>query len=224
MSEPRPESHVGDVTLTQWDSSLVPDPYVTGFPERHRVQVPNKPYVVFNTQRNRNKNKNREGVVDSTNTNTNTNQVWSGQDMVISFSAPCSGILHQSVLARSSSKSSSSSSSSSSQLVGSVILPEVRLDSGAAGYCTKLPALGNKTCFVFSSDELKPLLALENNKDTCTDKDKNKNKNQSGKGVLEVFFEETMQAEGHCLGSKKVLSRAVLWDLSSYSERVGRWR
>ena len=49
---------------------------------------------------------------------------------------------------------------------------------------------------------------------------------QAGRGVLEVVFEQAMQAEGHFLGEKKVFSAAVLWDLSNYYEYVDRelWR
>jgi hypothetical protein len=105
--------------------------------------VPGKPYVVFNTRAPNNST--------TTTTTTSSGVQWSGKDMVISFSAPCSGLIHQAITL---------SESPSSHLVGSVILPEVRLDSGAKGYCTNHAALGNKTCFVFYDDGAGVLVVL----------------------------------------------------------------
>ena len=116
MAEPRPA--VGE--LTDWNLAEGDKPFVTKFPEGHRVTVPNKPFVVLSRELQR---------------ASGTEIV--GKDMVVSFSTPCNGLFHHAL------------DMDKASLVGSVILPEVKLD----GYCTK-PALGNRSCFVFLCKDL----------------------------------------------------------------------
>jgi len=126
MAEPRPRPPGSEEDLTQWQFVESDRPFVTKFPDQHRVALPGEPFVVLNESGGQGLNR------------------FKGRRMVVSFSLPLNALLHRALSGPSG--EDARGTGAADRTVGCVVLPEVRME----GYSTRQGALGNKSCFVFA--------------------------------------------------------------------------